>query len=184
MHLADANLTCPAPPLADALGGPSDFAAWRRFCDWLDQNREASPRPRRIACASVRENNTPETDCLADEPVAREPVSGRILPPLRTMQGDFEKMQRGANCNRARSGHFSITCIANPYSTSRETVIALAGTFRGETGASSAGHSPSQASSACAPRIRPSYRTSPSIGLGDSSTVEQRTRFPPELSRW
>src|ERR1700730_181276 len=52
------------------------------------------------------------------------------------MQGEFEKMQRGANCNRAKSGHFSITCIASPYSRSRETVIALAGTFRGETGAS------------------------------------------------
>src|SRR5580704_16830702 len=45
------------------------------------------------------------------------------------MQGEFEKMQRGANCNRARSGHFSITCIASPYSRSRETVIALAGTL-------------------------------------------------------
>src|SRR3984893_7789044 len=45
------------------------------------------------------------------------------------MQGEFEKMQRGANCNRAKSGHFSITCIASPYSRSRETVIALAGTL-------------------------------------------------------
>ena len=58
-------------------------------------------------------------------------------------RGEFEKMQRGANCNRAKSGHFSITCIASPYSRSRETVFALAGTFRGETGASSAGNSPS-----------------------------------------
>jgi hypothetical protein len=39
---------------------------------------------------------------------------------------------------QAKSGHFSITCIASAYSRSRETVIALAGTFRGETGASSA----------------------------------------------
>jgi hypothetical protein len=29
------------------------------------------------------------------------------------MQGEFEKMQRGANCNQAKSGHFSITCIAS-----------------------------------------------------------------------
>jgi len=49
--------------------------------------------------------------------------SGRNSLLFRKMQGEFEKMQRGANCNRAKSGHFSITCIASPYSRSRETVI-------------------------------------------------------------
>ena len=28
------------------------------------------------------------------------------------MQGEFEKMRRGANCNRAKSGQFSITYVA------------------------------------------------------------------------
>ena len=48
------------------------------------------------------------------------PSQGRNLPAFTKMQGDFEKMQRGANCNRAKSAHFSITCIASPYSRSRE----------------------------------------------------------------
>jgi hypothetical protein len=60
---------------------------------------------------------------VADEPVVGEPVSGRTPLLLTKMQGDFDKMQRGANCNRANSGHFSITCIASPYSRSRETVM-------------------------------------------------------------
>src|ERR1700730_12732092 len=72
-------------------------------------------------------------NCLADEPVPSEPVSGRGSLLKGKMQGEFEKMQRGANCNRAKSCHFSITCIASPYSRSRETVIALAGTFREAT---------------------------------------------------
>ena len=63
------------------------------------------------------------------------------------MQGVFEKMQRGANCTRAQRGHFSITCIAFSLLEEQGGVIALAGTLR-----------------------LPS-------GLGDSSTVEQRTRF-------
>jgi hypothetical protein len=46
-----------------------------------------------------------------------------IIFAFSKMQGEFEKMQRGANCNRAKSDHFSITCIASPYSRSRETVL-------------------------------------------------------------
>jgi hypothetical protein len=47
------------------------------------------------------------------------------------MQGDFEKMQRGTNCNQAKSGHFSITCIASPCSRSRETVHCLSRDIQG-----------------------------------------------------
>ena len=41
------------------------------------------------------------------------PSPGGISLLLAKMQGDFEKMQRGANCNRAKSVHFSVTCIAS-----------------------------------------------------------------------
>ena len=47
---------------------------------------------------------------MADDPVLGEPVSGRNLPALRKMQGEFEKMQRDANCNRAKSVHFAMVC--------------------------------------------------------------------------
>jgi hypothetical protein len=63
------------------------------------------------------------------------------------MQGVFEKMQRGANCTQAQRGHFSITCIAFSLLEEQGGVIALAGTLRLAS------------------------------GLGDSSTVVQRTRF-------
>jgi hypothetical protein len=93
---------------------------------------------RRYVAHRQRRSDADRLDTVVD------PVKRHSLPPrLLEMQGEFEKMRRGANCNRAKSGHFSITCIASPYSRSRETVIALAGTFRGETGASSAGNSPS-----------------------------------------
>ena len=62
---------------------------------------------------------------------ARTRLRGEISLLSRKMQGDFGKMQRGANCSRAKSGHFSTSCMASPYSRSRETVIALAETFRG-----------------------------------------------------
>jgi hypothetical protein len=35
------------------------------------------------------------------------------------------------NCNIAKSCHFSMVCMVSPYSRSRETVIALAGIFKG-----------------------------------------------------
>jgi galactose-1-phosphate uridylyltransferase len=47
------------------------------------------------------------------------------------MQGEFEKMQRDANC--VTEPEVSISqwfAQASPYSRSRETVIALAGTLR------------------------------------------------------
>ena len=99
--------------------------------------------------ASEETTNTQrfEADSPADETVSGEPVSVWKFPAFRKMQGVFEKMQRGANCTRAQRGHFSITCIAFSLLEEQGGVIALAGT----------------------PRL-------PS-GLGDSSTVEQWTRF-------
>ena len=99
--------------------------------------------------ASEETTNTQrfEADSPADETVSGEPVSVWKFPAFRKMQGVFEKMQRGANCTRAQRGHFSITCIAFSLLEEQGGVIALAGTLR-----------------------LPS-------GLGDSSTVEQWTRF-------
>jgi hypothetical protein len=43
---------------------------------------------------------------VADEAVSGEPVSGRNSLQIGKMQGDFENMQRGANCNRGQNRAF------------------------------------------------------------------------------
>ena len=48
------------------------------------------------------------------------------------MQGEFEEMQRGANCNRAKSGHFSMACMGLSLLTEQGDNHCLAGTFRGK----------------------------------------------------
>src|SRR5580704_7343532 len=92
---------------------------------------------------------------LARRTLCAEPrhYAPRAHAPVLLAAGSYRGLARYDECgleetrtltdaNRARSGHFSITCIASPDSRGRETVIALAGTFRGETAASSAGDSP------------------------------------------
>jgi hypothetical protein len=67
---------------------------------------------------------------VADEPVSSEPVSGRNLPAFRKMQGDFEKMQRGVDCNRSKSGPFSMACVGLSLLEEQGESYCLAGTFR------------------------------------------------------
>src|SRR4029077_9687482 len=84
------------------------------------------PNPREYQRFLQTRKNQPgdRTAWLTRQSAANQSRSGSSLLN-RKMQGDFEKMQRGANCN------FSMACIAYPYLRSRETVIALAGIFRG-----------------------------------------------------
>jgi hypothetical protein len=55
---------------------------------------------------------------------------GGISLLLRKMQGEFEKMQRGANRNRAKTGPFSMTCMGLSLLTEQGHNHCLAGTFR------------------------------------------------------
>jgi hypothetical protein len=49
---------------------------------------------------------------VADEAVSCERVSVWKLPAFTKVQGEFEKMQRGANCNQAKIGYFSMYAIS------------------------------------------------------------------------
>jgi hypothetical protein len=53
------------------------------------------------------------------------------------MQGDFEKMQRGANCNRAKTGPSSMACMGFSLLTEQGENHCLAGIFWGKTSAES-----------------------------------------------
>jgi hypothetical protein len=68
---------------------------------------------------------------MADEAVSCEPVSVWKLPAFYENAGRFWENAARLNCNRAKSCHFSMVCTVSPYSRSRETVIALAGIFKG-----------------------------------------------------
>jgi hypothetical protein len=68
---------------------------------------------------------------LTSQSVANQSQGGISLL-LRKMQGDFEKMQRGANLNRAKTGPFSTTCMGLSLLTEQGDNHCLAGTFRGK----------------------------------------------------
>jgi hypothetical protein len=58
-------------------------------------------------------------------------ANSRKLPYYPTPQPVTKKRAEARlNCNRAKSCHFSMVCTVSPYSRSRETFIALAGTNR------------------------------------------------------
>ena len=61
---------------------------------------------------------------------AANPCRSGIPLLLRKMQGEFEKMQRGANRNRAKTGPFSMTCMGLSLLTEQRHNHCLAGTFR------------------------------------------------------
>ena len=84
--------------------------------------------------ASEETTNTQrfEADSLADEAVNSEPVSVWKFLAFRKMQGDFEKMQRGANCNRAKTGSSSMACMCFSLLTEQGDNHCLAGTFSGK----------------------------------------------------
>jgi hypothetical protein len=62
---------------------------------------------------------------------AANPSQGGISLPFWKMQGEFEEMQRGANCNRAKSCHFSMACMGLSLLTEQGDIHCLAGTFGG-----------------------------------------------------
>ena len=51
---------------------------------------------------------------------------------FRKLQGEFEKMQRGANCNQAKTGPSSMACMGLSLLTEQGDNHCLAGTFRGK----------------------------------------------------
>jgi hypothetical protein len=63
---------------------------------------------------------------------AANPSQGGISLLFRKLQGEFEKMQRGANCNRAKTGHSSMACIGFSLFTEQGDNHCLAGTFKGK----------------------------------------------------
>ncbi len=64
--------------------------------------------------------------------MANQSQGGISLLFGKKLQGEFEKMQRGANRNRAKTGPFSTTCMGLSLLTEQGDNHCLAGTFRGK----------------------------------------------------
>ena len=82
---------------------------------------------RRYVAHRQHRSDADRLDTVVDS-VKRHSLPLRLLE----MQGEFEKMRRGANCNRAKTGSFSMACMGLSLLTEQGDNHCLAGTFRGK----------------------------------------------------